>query len=118
MRRAYWPLAILAISLAFSVEARADTLQLKNGTVVQGRYVGGSETELIFDASGRAKQHNVSCLLSITFTGVPAAAISTPPLAPPQNVAPAATPAPPAPTASVTPRSSQDDAASGNASGS
>lgn len=62
------PLAAGAM-LAFGLAASADTLQLKNGDVVRGKYLGGSEHALQFEVNGEDKLFNVDQVLSITFTG-------------------------------------------------
>jgi hypothetical protein len=54
--------------LAFGLTASADTLQLKNGDVVRGKYLGGSEHAVQFEVNGEDKLFNVEQVLSITFT--------------------------------------------------
>jgi hypothetical protein len=59
--------------LALGLGAAADTLQLKSGAVVQGKYLGGSERAVQFEVGGRIELYPVTDVLSITFTGTPAA---------------------------------------------
>ena len=66
-------LGTAAVVLAFGLVAVADTLQLKNGAVVQGKYLGGSERAVQFEVGGKIELYAVGDVLSITFTGTPAA---------------------------------------------
>jgi hypothetical protein len=65
-------LGAAGIVLAFGMMAAADTLQLKNGTVVQGKYLGGSERALQFEVGGQIQLYEISQVLSVTFTGTSA----------------------------------------------
>ena len=56
----------------FSVSASADTLQLKDGRVVQGRFLGGTQASVQFEANGKIDLYDVDQVISITFTGAPA----------------------------------------------
>jgi hypothetical protein len=89
-------LGSLGMVLAFGLLAAADTLQLKNGTVVQGKYLGGSERALQFEVGGKIELYPVSDVLSVTFTGTPTS--SSTPAAPTMSSA-ALTPRPAAPGA-------------------
>ena len=87
-----------ALILVFAAGAKADTLELKDGRVLQGRYLGGTQVVLRFELDGNVQTFNVNEVVAITFThggGNPAAA---PPTAP----APAPGPAP-APLAQAQP---------------
>ena len=57
----------------FSVSASADTLQLRDGRVVQGRFLGGTQASVQFESSGRIDLYDVDQVISITFTGAPSA---------------------------------------------
>jgi hypothetical protein len=99
MREIWRPLiGSLALMLAFVLLAAADTLQLKNGTVVQGKYLGGSERALQFEVGGKIELYPVADVLSVTFTGTPASMNA--PAAPAMNNA-ALTPRPAAPAAAT-----------------
>jgi hypothetical protein len=52
--------------------AQADTLVLKNGLTLEGKYKGGTETTLKFETSGAVQEVNISDVASLTFS-VPAA---------------------------------------------
>ena len=54
--------------LALSFTASADTLQLKNGDVVRGKYLGGGERAVQFEVNGETKLYSVDQILSVTFT--------------------------------------------------
>jgi hypothetical protein len=51
---------------------RADSLQLKNGNVVQGRYLGGTERAVQFEVNGKIRMYGVGEILSISFTAASA----------------------------------------------
>jgi len=87
-----------ALILVFAAGVKADTLELKDGRVLQGRYLGGTQVVLRFELDGNVQTFSVNEIVAITFThggGSPAAA---PPTAP----APAPGPAP-APLAQAQP---------------
>src|SRR5690242_10101757 len=104
MRSLGRPICATILGLAFAVAAAADTLELKDGRVLQGRYLGGTQAVLRFEINGEVKTFPVSDAVAVTFTGgASASAYST---APP---APAAVNPPPAaaPPAAAGPDSSQ-----------
>ncbi len=47
--------------------ACADTLELKNGSVIKGTYVGGSETQVSFRVGSTVQQYAISDIASIKF---------------------------------------------------
>ena len=61
-------LAATGLLFASSLVLSADTLQLKNGDVVQGKYLGGSERVVQFEVGGKIELYEVDRILSITFT--------------------------------------------------
>ena len=95
----------LVIGLAaLALPASADTLQLKDGRVIQGKFLGGTQASVQFQSGGKIDLYNVDDIISVTFTG---GAASAPPSA---ALAPGA---PPTATAAMDPASS--GAAAGNA---
>ncbi len=88
--------AVAALGLLFVGSAAADTLELKDGRVLQGRYLGGTQAILRFSVSGDIQTFNVTEVVALTFTsnyGSPAPA-PAPAFAPaPQAAAPAPAPA-------------------------
>jgi hypothetical protein len=63
--------------LLFSVSASADTLQLRDGRVVQGRFLGGTQASIQFESNGKIDLYDVDQVISITFTGAPPASSET-----------------------------------------
>ena len=92
-----WTMVLAAPSL------RADVLELKNGTILNGNYMGGTATTVRFDVTGNLQVVPTSDVVALTFTGP--APVADPPPAPaggagvaPTQPAPAETkPASPAP---------------------
>ena len=60
-----------------AMPASADTLQLKDGRVIQGRFFGGSQANVQFETDGKIELYNVDDIISVTFTG-PAALPTAP----------------------------------------
>jgi hypothetical protein len=87
-------LAAIAIGLFLVGAAAADTLELKDGRVLKGRYLGGTQVVLRFEISGEVQTFNTNDIVALTFTG--GSGSSAPAAAPPPAAAPAA--APPAPS--------------------
>src|SRR5580693_9703760 len=110
--------AAFALGLFFAGAAVADTLELKDGRVLQGRYLGGTAAVLRFEVKGEVQTFNVADAVALTFTGnsgttsvpvptaSPASAAAAPPAPdnPPQDAIGAAPP----PDASQPPITSQD----------
>ncbi|MGH9741395.1 MAG: hypothetical protein ACRD51_03495 [Candidatus Acidiferrum sp.] len=97
--------AAVVLGLLFAGAASADTLELKDGRVLHGRYLGGTQTMLRFEINGQVETFYVSETLALTFTGdANAASAATPPASaapveaasssPPPAVTPAPEPAP------------------------
>lgn len=89
-------LAALVAFAAVGVSASslsADTLELRNGAVVHGAYVGGSQYNVRFEVNGQVKYYSTKDILTLSFDATPA-----PPPAPAQ---PPAAPAAPPPAAAA-----------------
>lgn len=87
--------AAIAVGLFFVSVAAADTLELKSGKVVQGRYLGGTASILRFEVNGEVQTFSTNDVVALTFTGRGGGA--TPMNAPapaPAAAAPAPAPAP------------------------
>lgn len=56
----------------------ADTLQMKDGRVFQGKYLGGTQVVLRFEVDGNVQTFSTNDVLVLTFTGGPAKAQSAP----------------------------------------
>lgn len=114
--------AVVALGLFFAGAAAADTLELKDGRVLQGRYLGGTQGVLRFEIKGEVQTFNVADAVAITFTGnsgKTSAPVPTPASTPPSSASvapagssapqdPSATSAAPTPDASQPPITSQD----------
>jgi hypothetical protein len=102
-------IAAFALGLFFAGAAAADTLELKDGRILHGRYLGGTQAVLRFEIRGEVQTFNVSDAVALTFTGnsgaTNAPARSSPPPSPDYN---STDPNPAAPAASQQPIVSQD----------
>jgi hypothetical protein len=92
-------LAAAALGLLFLAGvAAADTLELKDGRVVQGRFLGGTQALVRFSVNGEVQTFNVSEIVAVTFTSnygnSAAAPLPSAPQPQPQSYAPATAPAP------------------------
>jgi hypothetical protein len=63
---------VLASLIAAASCALADTLELKNGSIIKGTYVGGSETQINFRVASSVQQFAVRDVLSLKFDSRPA----------------------------------------------
>ncbi|HKW63813.1 MAG TPA: hypothetical protein VJN89_14775 [Candidatus Acidoferrum sp.] len=93
-------LAAIAVAFFFVSLAAADTLELKSGKVLQGRYMGGTAAILRFEVNGELQTYSSNDIVALTFTGRGGSAQMPAPA--PAAEAPAPPPAP-APAASVGP---------------
>ena len=62
-------IAAVVLGLLFASAAAADTLELKDGRVLHGRYLGGTLAVLRFEIRGEVQTFNVSEAVALTFTG-------------------------------------------------
>ncbi len=75
-------LAVLVAFAALAIAATsvsADTLELRNGAVIHGTYVGGSQYNIRFEVNGQVKYYSTKDILTLSFDPAP-----PPPPAPPQ----------------------------------
>jgi hypothetical protein len=86
MNRVNRLLAALALMLFYAGAASADTLELKDGRVLKGKYLGGTQAVLRFELNGEVQTFNTADVVALTFTGR-----SAPAAAPSAGMAPAAT---------------------------
>lgn len=88
-------IAAVGLGLFLAGAAAADTLELKDGRILHGRYLGGTQAVLRFEISGEVQTFYVSETLALTFTGDSGAASAPAPAAPasPPSAAPTPTPA-------------------------
>src|ERR1700675_3496346 len=85
----------VVLGLFFAGAAAADTLELKDGRVLQGRYLGGTQAVLRFEIKGERQTFNVADAVAVPFPGTSGTAKAPAPSAP-ADVAPQS-PASPAP---------------------
>jgi hypothetical protein len=57
---------LLALCLASSL-GWADSLELKNGSLIKGRFVGGTDTEITFQVGSSKQTYNVADIISLKF---------------------------------------------------
>jgi hypothetical protein len=83
--------AAVALGLLFVGLAAADTLELKDGSVLQGKYLGGTQAVLRFEVNGEVQAFSTNDVVALTFTGRSGNAAPTPaPVVAPANIAPPA----------------------------
>src|SRR5271155_2703263 len=107
-------IAAVALGLFLAGGALADTLELKDGRVLQGRYLGGTQAVLRFEINGEVQTFSVNDAVAITFTGN-SGKTSVPEVAPPAAVPPADAPpaeAPPPSSPAASPAQPDTSAAS------
>ena len=85
-------LTMFALGLFLVGLAAADTLELKDGRVLKGKYLGGTQAVLRFELNGEVQTFNTSEVVALTFTGN--AVHSAPAPAPTPAAAPSIAPAP------------------------
>lgn len=95
-------IAAVVLGLLFASAAAADTLELRDGRVLHGRYLGGTQAVLRFEIRGEVQTFNVSEAVALTFTGSGSPVSAPAPAAapPPRPSEPAPRPSEQAPVAS------------------
>ncbi len=83
--------SVVVLILAASM-APADTLELKNGSQIKGKFLGGTETEISFQVGSTVQQYSVADIVSLKFDsdGVADAPAAQPQSSLPDNPAPVA----------------------------
>src|SRR5260370_42647304 len=62
-------LAAVVLGLFFVGAASADTLELKDGRVLKGKYLGGTQAVLRFEINGEVQAFGTADIVALTFTG-------------------------------------------------
>src|SRR2546421_1108766 len=88
MRKLNRFLAVMGLGLFMVAAATADTLELKDGRVLKGKYLGGTQAVLRFEINGEVQTFNTTDAVALTFTGNSRSA--APAMAPAPAVAPVA----------------------------
>lgn len=107
-------LSVLLVAVTLTATAIADTLELKTGQIVQGKFIGGSSMNIRFQVNGQEQVFATKDVLNIGFSDTgdasnaapqPQVATAAPavPAAPAAASAPPAPAAPPAPSVAATP---------------
>src|ERR1700758_5307113 len=78
-------LVAAAAALLFSGIGFADTLELKDGRVLQGRYLGGTQAILRFEVNGDVQTFPTHDIVALTFTRGSGRRAAEPPQPPPNN---------------------------------
>jgi hypothetical protein len=99
MKKVHRFMAAVVLALFFIGAAAADTLEFKDGRILKGRYLGGTQAVLRFEVNGEVQAFNTMDILALTFTGR-AENASPPAVAPQGAVAPAVAAPAPRPVAS------------------
>jgi hypothetical protein len=77
---------IVALSVA-AVSARADSLELKNGSLIKGKFMGGTQTSISLQVGSSVQSYDVTDIRSLRFgseaQGAPSSIPSKPPSVPP-----------------------------------
>jgi hypothetical protein len=60
---------VVALCLAASI-ARADSLELKNGSLIKGKFLGGTENEISFQVGSSVQKYNLADIVSLKFDSV------------------------------------------------
>src|SRR5271163_2018594 len=68
---------LTALALAASM-ACADTLELKNGSLIKGKFQGGTETEISFQVGSTVQKYKVADIVSLKFNSEGAASAPAP----------------------------------------
>ena len=113
MKRWTQTLIVTGLMLALAGLAAADTLELKDGRVLQGKYLGGTQAVMRFEVDGQVQTFSTNDIVALTFTGRGSAEPATQSTAPETDVAPSA----PAPSSAPAPNSMQSSTAAPNSSG-
>ncbi|MBZ5529015.1 MAG: hypothetical protein LAN71_14095 [Acidobacteriia bacterium] len=61
-------MAAVALALVFAGATVADTLELKDGRVLQGRFAGGTQAMVRFEVNGQVETYSRTQIIALTFT--------------------------------------------------
>jgi hypothetical protein len=78
-------LATAALTAAMAFGASADTLELKDGRVLQGKFLGGTQVIVRFQVDGDVQTFRVGDIVALTFTGRSGSDVTGPAQAPPPD---------------------------------
>ena len=69
---------LIAVICLVASAAWADSLELKNGSLINGKFVGGTESEISFQVGSSVQKYDVNDILSIKFASETSASDVTP----------------------------------------
>src|SRR2546430_17471678 len=75
MRKLNRFLAVMGLGLFMVAAATADTLELKDSRVLEGKYLGCTQPVVRFEINGETQTFNTAALISLTFSGSFGAAV-------------------------------------------
>jgi len=76
---------VVALCLTASI-AWADSLELKNGSLIEGKFLGGTESEITFQVGSSVQKYNIADIVSLKFdSGTPASDMPTRPKSSPSS---------------------------------
>lgn len=99
MKRVSRFLAAMIVGLFFVGASAADTLELRDGRVLKGKYLGGTQAVLRFELNGEVQTFSTIDIVALTFTGGPRSSAPAPVPAAAMPLAPAPAPVAAAPSA-------------------
>ena len=67
MSGSLWAIVIVSMLLPFGV-AKADTLEMKDGALAEGKFLGGTQNSIRFKVDEQLMTYPVGDVLAITFT--------------------------------------------------
>ena len=70
--------SLAVFTLLLAATAAADTLELKDGRILQGRYLGGTQAVLRFEVNGSVQTFSTNDIVAVTFTSGSGAASAAP----------------------------------------
>src|SRR6266480_3565719 len=82
MKRVNHFLAAVLLGLFFVGVAAADTLELKDGRVLKGKYLGGTQAVLRYEINGEVQTFNTTDIVRLPFTANPRRTVAANSLAP------------------------------------
>ena len=92
-------IALAVTALALESAACADTLELKNGSLIKGKFMGGTDSEISLQVGSTLQKYILADIVSLKFDSNGAAADSTGPPSP--GPAPASTPSTSSPSSAA-----------------
>src|ERR1700756_1722634 len=96
MKRVSRYLAAISLGLFAVGAVTADTLELKDGRVLKGKYLGGTQAVMRFELNGEVQTFSTNDIVALTFTG--SARNPAPASVPAATMPPASSLAPSAPS--------------------